>query len=249
MAQIKNQTADYSIREYLLTYIGYILPKMGRRFSYETCSRIFKKLGINHQISTLHKEFSLLKKEGLIDFELYYHRNVPFLTSSGRLAIKTKLVLRHFDTWDGLWRLVIFDLPAQNKNDRIKLTDKLSELGFRKIQKSTYLSPYPLVNIVSRFANDLGIRQYLNFFEVSNLYDQDKILEKWQIETINSFYQKFLKRAIVSKSPEWPLKAKILEREFAQIYYLDPHLPTKLLPQDWLGQTAYQKFKMVSNSY
>ncbi|MFC1757127.1 CRISPR-associated endonuclease Cas2, partial [Patescibacteria group bacterium] len=45
--------------------------------------------------------------------------------------------------WDGKWRLVLFDVPEKRRNARDALRNKLQELGFRELQKSVFVFPYP----------------------------------------------------------------------------------------------------------
>ena len=97
-----------SLRHNLLIYINYCLHGF---FSYETLSADFSRVGIKHELATLRKEMSLLKKDGLISLKPRYKKQVPVLTSKGKLEIKTHLAFKKYGEWDGKWRVVIFDLP------------------------------------------------------------------------------------------------------------------------------------------
>src|SRR3989344_4593151 len=44
--------------------------------------------------------------------------------------------------WDKLWRLVIFDIPEEERTGRMALAAKLKELGFYPLQKSVFIHPY-----------------------------------------------------------------------------------------------------------
>src|SRR3989338_3817241 len=44
--------------------------------------------------------------------------------------------------WDGLWRLIIFDIPEEKRHGRKALAEKLLELGFKPVQKSVFIYPY-----------------------------------------------------------------------------------------------------------
>src|SRR3990167_8974616 len=45
--------------------------------------------------------------------------------------------------WDRKWRLVFFDIPEKKRAARDALRMKLKDLGFRELQKSVHISPYP----------------------------------------------------------------------------------------------------------
>lgn len=234
-----------NLRNHLLTYIG-----ANRRFSYTHLSRTLSDLKIKHTLPTLRKEFSLAKKDELVEFEKYYHKQIPVLSNKGKLAIKTQLPFKKYSEWDGRWRLVTLDLPQSERPYRRLLEKELNRLGFAQVQKNTYLSPYPLLNFINRTSTDLGIRQYLILAEANEIKDLDNILKHWPIKEINLEYKKFIKKARkASPKNHWPLMAKQLEWEFVEIYSRDPHLPAELLPKDWQGEAAHHLFKQISNSY
>lgn len=252
---MKNQSLSHK----LLTYIGYCLPQAKFCYSHQNLDQVLNKTSRQkYQISTLRKEFSNLKKAGLIEFKIRYRKPVPTLSQEGKLAIKTKLSFKRFDDWDGKWRVVLFDIPEIVRTERLLLRGELAKLGFGQIQKSAYLSPFPFLGVLSRFATNLGIRQYLSLMEVEKLEEEKKMIEiAWNLKKINERYKKFLKKAQSFQPPTtnrqpllyWPLLAKGLESEFAQIYDDDPHLPKELLPKNWAGFEAYKVFKEISNSY
>ena len=236
----------------MLAFIGFVLEETRFAFSYKTVGQTLAHLdGTEYKITTLRKEFSILKKDGLIALKPYYHRRVPVLTQKGKLVLKTRLPFKQFGPWDGIWRLVIFDIPEKERPYRWALRTKLCQLNFGKLQKSVYISPYPLLGTISRYAADLGIRQYLRFLEVRKIDDEQKLIDRaWELAKINADYKNFIKTVKLSpKDKLWPLRAKKLEQEFEGIYKQDPRLPENFLPSDWSGKKAYQVFKEISNSY
>ncbi len=240
-----------NLQQGLVTYIGYYRKNDKHKFSYEDCTNALHGLGLSCKPTTLRKEFSVLKKQGLIDFKTYYRKPYPVLTQAGRLFIKTRLPFRHYGTWDAKWRLVIFDIPEKERKYRQELRQKLLELGFGQIQNSVYISPHPVLAVVSRLTRDWGIRQFVKLMEVSKLDDENKIaLKAWKLDEINEKYHEFIESA--KKTPRdnyWVFRAKMLEHQFTAIYETDPHLPAELLHKTWQGEEAYKLFKEISNSY
>src|ERR1051326_8042342 len=47
-------------------------------------------------------------------------------------------------SWDGRWRLVLFDLPVAEGTKRNQLREFLRSCGFGWLQKSVWISPHPL---------------------------------------------------------------------------------------------------------
>lgn len=242
-----DQPLDYK----LLTYIAYGLKKSHRYTHNETQQVLHEIFRGKYEISTLRKEFSILKQNNLITFDTYYRQPYPVLTADGKMAIKTVLPFKKYGLWDKKWRLVLFDIPEEDRNLRVKLTQFLESLGFEQMKNSAYLSPHPLLNTVSRYATSLGLRQHLNLMTIDKLEDEAKVVtQTWRLTDINRKYEHFLVLAMKNRIKEyWPLLAKKLEMEFAAVYKIDPQLPPEFLPPEFLGPDAYKKFKEISNSY
>ena len=236
----------------LMIFISLVLPAKGLDFSYKILQKLLKDVeNKDYHLSTLRKEYSILKKDGYIEHKSRYRKKIPVLTQKGRLAIKTILPFKSYDTWDGTWRVVIFDIPEKERKYRWALRDKLTRLGFGKLQKSAYISPYPFLNSVNHFGCELGIRQHLRFLEISKIDNEKKLVEKtWNLEKINKDYQEFIQKIKnIQKDKFWVFQTKKLEQEFLRIYENDPHLPEIFLPKNWSGKEAYGVFKAISNSY
>lgn len=237
-----------NLRQNLLTYIGYSLDG---KFRYDKLSSDFLQIGINHEPSTLRKEFSLLKKDGLITFKLRYRKPYPILTTKGKLEIKTKLAYKKFDDWDGKWHVVLFDLPQNERKYRLLLVEELLHLGFAPLHRAAYISAHPVAKTIERLANHWGIRQNLSFLTASKLDEEKNLTKCWALDKINNKYKDYIKmtQRFQRHARLWPIQAKWLEQTFAEIYATDPHLPNELLPKDWVGVDAYHTFKEIANSY
>lgn len=239
-----------NLKHNLLTYIAYCL--LNRSFSYEKCQKDLAFAGINVEITSLRKEFSILKTKGLIEFKTYYHHPYPVLSSKGRFEIKTKLPFKKYG-WDGTWKMVIFDFPESRRKDRLDFHKYLVKLGFGKITRGVYVSAHPLFSVIKRYATKKGLEDYISYLKVQSIEEEKKkIYQAWDLQKINEMYEKFIQKAkfaSVERKPFWPLYAKSLEKEFTLIYEKDPHLPEKILPANWHGRDAYGVFKAISNSY
>jgi len=258
-----------NLAEKILVFIGYCLPEIDFKFSYQKMAEVFEKFDKHrYSLPTLRKEFSNLKRQGFITYKSRYHKKIPILTRKGKLQITPSLPYKKFGHWDLRWRIVIFEIPEKERNFRIIFQRKLEDLGFQKIQKGVYISPHPLLWTINRISTELGIRQYLTLMEADKIDKKEWTIEQiWDLEKINQEYQEFIssvsekkgsraKREVlikkVRKIPKgkfWPLAAKKLEEEFAKIYKKEPHLPSELLPKTWLGDKAYKVYKEIINSY
>lgn len=55
--------------------------------------------------------------------------------------------------WDGKWRLVMFDIPADKRKRRDAFRVRLRELGLALYQNSVWIYPYPLEQVIVDIAS------------------------------------------------------------------------------------------------
>jgi hypothetical protein len=79
--------------------------------------------------------------------------------------------------WDGLWRVVIFDIPDKHKWSRDSFRRKLRELGFLHLQKSVFVTPYPCLAEIKLLSSFFNIADYTHFLQTS-IVSNDGVLRK-----------------------------------------------------------------------
>lgn len=79
-----------------------------------------------------------LVQQGLLEYA-NPARTQLVLTSDGAALLTTR-----FPERDGVWKMVIFDIPERQRQVRTFLRNRLKALGFKKWQSSIWLSPYKL---------------------------------------------------------------------------------------------------------
>ena len=77
--------------------------------------------------------------------------------------------------WDGLWRIVIFDIPNKKKLARDTLRNKLQNLGFYKIQKSVFVYPYECEDEIEFIKAIFNIQQYVLLIRAKEI-DNEELL-------------------------------------------------------------------------
>lgn len=152
---------------------------------------------------TLHPLFSLreLKKRSVYGrsdkayyntiYRLYKRGWIQFVDKDGERFIK----LTHKGTlealtakmhegvrvgkWDGKWRLVMFDVPesAHKYRDRLRLLIK--QQGFKYIQGSVWISPYPLAWAAVEYLNASGLQKYVRIMRVDQMDDDSSLRKKF----------------------------------------------------------------------
>ncbi len=120
---------------------------------------------------SLHISIKKLYQSKLVDLRENKDGTIKLILSD---AGKTKVLVYNIDKikikqpkkWDGLWRVVIFDIPEHLKKGRDILAARLKRLGFQPIQKSVFVYPYECKNEVDFITEIYNLRPYVRFLVV-----------------------------------------------------------------------------------
>jgi DNA-binding transcriptional regulator PaaX len=91
-----------------------------------------------------------------------------------------KLLLRLMPERDGIWKLVIFDIPEKHKYVRRVLRAKLKQLHFKKWQNSIWVSPYALDKEIEEEFESLGKKFFVRLIkttQINQTEDLDRLFE------------------------------------------------------------------------
>jgi len=146
---------------------GYILKELGKEW--QKVNRDYLKRII--------QEF---RYEKLIDWQEKSDGAIRHtLTKLGKqYALEYKIdemEIKNPTVWDGKWRMVIFDIPERKRKARNALRNKLKELGFRELQKSVFVHPYPCQNEIEFIVEFFNIRPYVRYGEIMNLTNEEDL--------------------------------------------------------------------------
>ena len=86
-----------------------------------------------------------------------------------------KLLLRNNPEKDGVWKLVIFDIPEKQKKIRAVLRAKLKQLHFKKWQNSIWISPFTLDADIEDEFNQLAKRFFVRLIKVKDINRVDDL--------------------------------------------------------------------------
>lgn len=89
-----------------------------------------------------------------------------------------ELKIKKPDKWDKKWRVVIFDIPEKKKKAREALRSKLKELGFKELQKSVFIHPYPCEDEIDFINEVFEIRYYVRLLLVKSFTNE----EQWRLK-------------------------------------------------------------------
>ncbi len=74
--------------------------------------------------------------------------------------------------WDGLWRIIILDIPEDRKSEREALRYLLKKANFVCIKNTVWISPLPYENLFTNIKKDLGLSTELMII-ITNKLDEE----------------------------------------------------------------------------
>ena len=125
---------------------------------------------------------SYLKKRGLVKLISKNGQKFLQLTEQGQLEMLVqKIGIKKQKTWDGKWRLFIFDIPEDVREKRDLLRSLLKRNNFIKLQASVFISPYPLNREAIEYLKVTGLTQYIRILKVDEMDDDTGLRKKFNI--------------------------------------------------------------------
>lgn len=120
--------------------------------------------------SDLAQALKRLREQGLIKQDnLDTQEIVLKLTDSGREVISGSIIEFEQPNWDGKWRIVIFDIPEEKRVIRNLFRRNLKKWGFKKLQKSVWISKMDIYERLENYVKDLGIERWVTIIEANKL--------------------------------------------------------------------------------
>ena len=155
--------------------------------------------------------------------------------------------------WDGRWRLVIFDIPSGQNAEREWLRRYLRARDFGCLQNGVWVTPDPMEEeqrTLARGSLNVELLVLLESRACAGESDEEIVNGAWDFDRINQAYSRYLK--ILGRRPAGMLKSEAAakklfrwmseEREaWLAAIRIDPLLPARLLPGNYLGQKAWRR--------
>lgn len=109
----------------------------------------------------LSRSLKNLVEAGFAEIHSSGRESYAKLTKAGKSKINTlKLTSPEAlvsANWDGLWRIILLDLPENRKSERESLRYLLKKAGFVCLKNSAWISPLPYENLFTNIKKDLGL--------------------------------------------------------------------------------------------
>jgi len=244
----------------MLTLYGDYVRHRGGEIGIGSLINLLSNFGLSE--NSIRSAVSRMCRAGILKVRRNKSRSYYSLTKEG-LELMNKGERRIFERkralWDGLWNLVVYYIPEENREARDRLRRELAWMGFGPLTTATWISPHDLTEEVSELARELNILPYIQIFQTRarNSNDPADIVARcWDLEKIHKRYSAFIRnyrnrmeafRKRSEGEEETDQSEYFVERfklidDYRRLPYLDPDLPEELLPDNWLRSDAMDLF-------
>jgi DNA-binding transcriptional regulator PaaX len=149
--------------------------KMLQIVEHEGKSTIYAFIKSHYKFESYRKVYTQLyqlEKRGYL--ERYVHKDLEYV----RVSPKGKAVISSANQdRDGKWRMIIFDIPESQRATRDYLRSKIKQLGFRKWQNSTWITPYVLPQEVEQELKELSRKLFVRLVTIEDINNTDGLKE------------------------------------------------------------------------
>ena len=116
------------------------------------------------------------KKEGI---------DVIEITENGRKGVLKykidEIKIKEQKRWDGVWRIIMFDIPEKKKIARDGLTLKLIKMGCAPIQKSVFITPYECEKEIKFIGEYFNVSKHIIFIETKKISNENSLMDEFEI--------------------------------------------------------------------
>ncbi|MFJ1703769.1 PaaX family transcriptional regulator C-terminal domain-containing protein [Kitasatospora sp. NPDC088346] len=153
------------------------------------------------------------------------------------------------------WVLAVFSVPESERAHRHQLRSRLTWLGFGNASPGVWLAPARLLPDARRMLDRLGLAAYVHLFtsDYAGFAELEEAVSTWwDFPAIEAQYAAFTDtyRPVAEELRRYPRLDDVeafrdyvpMLNAWRRLPYLDPGLPTELLPADWNAVEARRVF-------
>ena len=233
----------------LITMFGDAIAPRGAAATLGSLIRLAAALGLTERLvrtsvaRLAQDDWLVTRRDGrLSEYRLSPSGERRFLEATRRIYAASP------EHWDGRWTLLL--LPSVDGRDRLR--DELLWLGFGQLNPGLMAHPTRNTDDAREQLQAIGARpgQVIVLESRSGDLAADRAIARqgWDLADLETRYARFVRafepvqHAIRRATPD-PVSAFVLRtlliHEFRRIHLRDPLLPLTLLPEGWVGETAY----------
>jgi len=158
----------------LLVVDGFVKENLSIWYPYKGFGKSFRK----YRGSFYRAIEELLERGYLEQIEIEGERYLR-TTPKGRLRLLKKKL---FKKWDGLWRIIAFDIDEKRRKTRDLFRQKLRDLGCMPIQKSVWITPRDISADLEELLSLLDLENNVDYFISKAVTNDEKFRGMFKIE-------------------------------------------------------------------
>ncbi|WP_070379175.1 PaaX family transcriptional regulator [Rhodococcus sp. WMMA185] len=158
------------------------------------------------------------------------------------------------------WRLISFTIPESQRAARYQLRRRLGWIGCGTVSPGLWIAPEYLAREIAGVVDALGLSEFVTTFLTTSLFVPgsmgDAAARWWDLEALAARHREFLEHhqwRLDAGEDVSPREAFVrfvpLLDEWRIIPYVDPGLPTAMLPDNWPGSDSVRLFASARDRY
>ncbi|HLD27031.1 MAG TPA: PaaX family transcriptional regulator C-terminal domain-containing protein [Patescibacteria group bacterium] len=151
--------------------------------------------------------------------------------------------------WDGLWRVISYEIPEKKRDMRDRLRRSMKGWGLGPWHRSFWITPHPIIENLRTLVYGREEEKYIHAFESTHIFGkrEDLVEKVWSISEIEKKYRGALSQWHELLSSEKKPKEKLTQITDLYIDLIrdDPGLPKSLVTHRWIGFEAFFLFKEI----
>lgn len=179
--EINKITDRMTVSELLLIMIGAV-GVISLSLVAGNAIQLLKKRKKYYRPTYIDDRLKNLIKQGLLKREIIDGKKNISLTTKGERELAVLKYRQNYKgkkfRWDGKWRVVIFDIKEKHRKIRDELRIELTEIGFKQLQQSVWITPYDCSEYVEMIKAELNTG-YSAMFLVVEYIDQAEQVKMW----------------------------------------------------------------------
>jgi phenylacetic acid degradation operon negative regulatory protein len=218
--------------------------------------KIMASFGVS--AAAVRQAVSRMSRQGWLTGKRRQNRAFYRVTERGRRRIEelSPRIYGPVIEWDGRWRLLTYAIGEAHRKRRERLRKELAALGWGTLSPSTWISPSDTLVAAREAARATRTLDAVNLFSSEYrgpLSDRELLERCWDVAQIAAAYREFAARYEPRLQQERERadlddEAALVERlwlvhDYRKFAYLDPGLPSELLPAHWPGTSAASLFR------
>ncbi len=144
-----------------------------------TSTEVVTILGSKHSPTLIKKTLYRLRRQRYIQGGAYIGYE---LTTKGesRLGMLKFEMIEQAEEWDGIWRIVIYDIPEESKVARNTVRRLIKRLGFVQLQKSVWAHPLPCLEQFVQIRDAYNVQDHLLLLETPHTEAHAELFKQFQ---------------------------------------------------------------------